>query len=404
MTRSRPLRLEQQHPKDATESSSPAPTGWSGEVNGQLVSVVIPCYNQAHFLGEAIESVLKQTYPHYEIVVVDDGSTDNTSELASHYERVHLIRQDNQGLSAARNTGIRHSEGEYLVFLDADDRLLPEALKAGLECFSAHPESALVAGYSKLIKADGSFHTTLNHQPSDEDPYVALLEKCHIAPPASGMYQRSVFEAVGGFKSGVDASADYEMYLRIARRFQVRRYDEAVAEYRMHGENMIRNSGLMLSSALTVLRSQRRFVKGDKRREAAYKSGIKYEQEHWGDPLVEQVRAQVQEGEWGRAVRGMRVLLRYYPQGLAMLVNGRRRLAWQLKHRNKQLRNRERQLQELRVTLQEERRKLGQARKQNQALVARERKLQRQLQEIQESETWRLLQKVNRVRARAFKK
>ena len=89
-----------------------------------LVSVVIPCYNQAHFLGEAIESVLAQTYPHLEIVVVDDGSTDNTGEVAARYPGVRYVRQENQGLAAARNTGLRHSSGDYLVFLDADDRLL----------------------------------------------------------------------------------------------------------------------------------------------------------------------------------------------------------------------------------------------------------------------------------------
>jgi glycosyltransferase involved in cell wall biosynthesis len=404
MTQSRPLHLEQQHPKDATESSSPAPTGWGGEVNGQLVSVVIPCYNQAHFLGEAIESVLKQTYPHYEIVVVDDGSTDNTSEVASHYERVHLIRQDNQGLSRARNTGIRHSEGEYLVFLDADDRLLPEALQAGLECFSAHAECAFVFGRFRYIAIDGKPLTAPASAPDRGNHYIGLLRGPYIAVPAMVMYRSFVFDTVGLFDPSVNATADYDLYFRIARKFPVQRHDRLVAEYRQHGANMTRNAALMLKGTLAVHRSQRKYVKKDRQYKEAYKAGQRFWHGWYGDPLVEQVRAQVQEGEWGRAVRGMRILLRYYPQGLAMLVNGRRRLAWQLERRNKQLRNRERQLQELRVTLQEERRKLRQARKQNQALVARERNLQRQLQEIQESETWRLLQKVNRVRARAFKK
>src|SRR5215212_9338337 len=130
-----------------------------------LVSVIIPCYNQAHFLGEAIESVLSQSYKNFEIIVVDDGSSDNTSEVASSYEEVRLVRQENRGLSAARNAGITHSEGEYLVFLDADDRLLPKALEAGLECFEAHPECALVAGHSKFIRADGSFIMVLKHEP-----------------------------------------------------------------------------------------------------------------------------------------------------------------------------------------------------------------------------------------------
>src|ERR671910_1122682 len=125
------------------------------EVVAGLVSVVIPCYNQAHFLGEAIESVLSQSYPHHEIVVVDDGSTDDTSEVASRYDGVRLVRQENRGLAGARNTGIRHSEGDYLVFLDADDRLLPEALRAGVECFESHPECAFVFGRFRYISVDG---------------------------------------------------------------------------------------------------------------------------------------------------------------------------------------------------------------------------------------------------------
>jgi glycosyltransferase involved in cell wall biosynthesis len=94
-----------------------------------LVSVVIPCYNQAHFLGEAIESVLAQTYRHYEIIVVDDGSPDTTSKVTSSYPAVRYLRQSNAGLSAARNAGMNVSRGQFLVFLDADDRLLEDALQ-----------------------------------------------------------------------------------------------------------------------------------------------------------------------------------------------------------------------------------------------------------------------------------
>lgn len=121
-----------------------------------LVSVIIPCYNQARFLGEAIESVLKQSYPHFEVVVVDDGSTDNTSEVASRYPGVRCIRQKNLGLAGARNTGIRRSRGSYLVFLDSDDRLLPSALEVGLKHLKAHPECAFVSGHWMLIGFDGA--------------------------------------------------------------------------------------------------------------------------------------------------------------------------------------------------------------------------------------------------------
>src|SRR5689334_574125 len=110
--------------------------------NLPLISVAIACYNQAHFLSCAIESVRAQSYQNLEIIVVDDGSQDNTAEVAKGYLGVHYIWQTNQGLSAARNTGLRHSRGDYLVFLDADDRLLPGALVAGLEYLSIHPDAA----------------------------------------------------------------------------------------------------------------------------------------------------------------------------------------------------------------------------------------------------------------------
>src|SRR5919112_554735 len=104
-----------------------------------LVSVIIPCYNHAHYLDQAIESVLNQSYRNFEIIVVDDGSTDETSVVASRYERVRLFQQENQGLSGARNRGLGEAKGEYVVFLDADDRLVPGALEAGLWGFEAPP-------------------------------------------------------------------------------------------------------------------------------------------------------------------------------------------------------------------------------------------------------------------------
>src|SRR5215217_1494790 len=97
-----------------------------------LISVIIPCYNQAKYLGEAIESVLGQTYRNFEIIVVDDGSTDDTVEVAGSYGEVECVEQENRGLAEARNAGVRASKGEYLVFLDADDRLLARAFEAGV--------------------------------------------------------------------------------------------------------------------------------------------------------------------------------------------------------------------------------------------------------------------------------
>src|SRR5215211_2313466 len=157
-----------------------------------LVSVVIPCYNQAHFLSEAIESVLAQSHPNFEIIVVDDGSTDDTSEIAARYPEVRLVRQENKGLSGARNAGLAHSEGEYVVFLDADDRLLPEALEAHLEHLEAHPECAFVSGPCRRIAADGSPLPTPLRRHIEGDHYLVLLHRCYIWPPAVVMFRRAI--------------------------------------------------------------------------------------------------------------------------------------------------------------------------------------------------------------------
>src|SRR5919107_4763688 len=169
------------------------------EVVAGLVSVVIPCYNQAHFLGEAIESVLAQSHLRFEIVVVDDGSTDDTAEVAACYPGVRCVRQDNRGLSAARNSGLRHSEGEYVVFLDADDRLLPEALATGLECLKSYPECAFASGRYRFIASDGSFLKQPRERLVEKDSYVALLQRNYIGVPAVVIYRRAVFASIGGF-------------------------------------------------------------------------------------------------------------------------------------------------------------------------------------------------------------
>jgi glycosyltransferase involved in cell wall biosynthesis len=122
------------------------------ERHANLVSVVIPCYNQAYFLGEAIESVLSQSYRQFEVVVVDDGSTDNTSEVASRYARAGVRLNP----SVARNRGLGVAKGKYVVFLDSDDKLLPQALEVGVRELKARPACAFVVGHQRLIRADAS--------------------------------------------------------------------------------------------------------------------------------------------------------------------------------------------------------------------------------------------------------
>ncbi|MEX0882819.1 MAG: glycosyltransferase family A protein, partial [Cyclobacteriaceae bacterium] len=126
------------------------------ELNLQVVSIIIPCYNHGAYLSDAIESCLKQTYQAIEIIVVDDGSTDNTPEVAQLYPNVKYIYQENQGLSSARNTGIKRSKGGFLVFLDADDLLFEDAINCNIGHLLKEPEMAFVSGGHQVSTKDKS--------------------------------------------------------------------------------------------------------------------------------------------------------------------------------------------------------------------------------------------------------
>jgi|SRR5919108_3865437 glycosyltransferase involved in cell wall biosynthesis len=281
-----------------------------------LVSVIIPCYNQAHFLTDAIESVLRQTYPHFEIIVVDDGSTDGTSETASRYPKLRCIKQQNQGLSAARNTGFQSSRGSYLVFLDSDDRLLPNALEAGLKSFKAHPESAFVYGHLRHIAADGSHLWTPEQVCVEKDHCLELLQRDYIWTPGVVMYRRDIFASVLGFDTLIDACADCDLNVRIARDWPAYCHGELILEYRKHGANMSRNPALMLKTALVANRSQSKYVKGNKRLEHASKVGKRVAQDYFGSRLVAKVHAHITSREWKQAMHGLLTLLRYDPRRL----------------------------------------------------------------------------------------
>jgi glycosyltransferase involved in cell wall biosynthesis len=281
-----------------------------------LVSVIIPCYKQAHFLSEAIESVLRQTYRNVETIVIDDGSPDNTSEVAARYAEVKCVRQENRGLSGARNRGIAESKGEYLVFLDADDRLLPHALETNLRCLLDHPECAFSCGHRVDIAADGTPLPTNLWPCVDSEHYLHLLRRNYIGPPAVVMYRRWVFNEVGLFDEKRNAAEDWDMYLRIARLHPIHCHHRVIVEYRIHSTSMSRKPAMMLSACSSVLRAQKKYVKGNSKYEEAYKAGYKHVREIDGEKLVNQIRKQVRAGDWLGASFNVRILIRYYPTGV----------------------------------------------------------------------------------------
>lgn len=283
------------------------------------VSVIIPSYNQAHFLPEAIESVLAQTHPHVDIVVVDDGSTDNTQQVADRYPGTRCVRQSNAGLSAARNTGIRRSNGDYLVFLDADDRLLPGALQAGLDALRSHPAAALVFGHYRHIDVEGALLPTPVLQGDVRDHYAAMLRTNYVGMLATALYRREVFEHVSAFDVSLPACEDYDLNLRITRQFPAHCHGGVVAEYRRHGSNMTRELPRMLASAMTVAGRQRWHARGEEQ-QLAYDVGLHFWQDYFGTPLARELASSLTAGHWRQAAPGLLALARYHPRGLRLVA------------------------------------------------------------------------------------
>jgi glycosyltransferase involved in cell wall biosynthesis len=282
-----------------------------------LVSVVIPCYNYARFLDQAIQSALDQNYPAIEIVVVNDGSTDDPAAVVARFPMVQFVTQENRGLAAARNTGLAHCKGDLVVFLDADDRLLPEAIVTGARLLEANPALGFAVGYSTLISGDGLAQPTVNKPGCEgDDAYVSLLRRNTIRNPGTVLFRRQIVETVGGFAPGVDACADYALYLRISRSYPVVFHDVVVSEYRRHSENMSNNSAEMLRQALCVLRRQRSYLVTRARRQA-FRDGIRNIRIYYGEQLVTQIRMRIRKrSEWGQLLRDLGVLIRCHPAGV----------------------------------------------------------------------------------------
>lgn len=281
------------------------------------VSVVIPCFAQAHFLGDAIESALGQTHPAHEILVVDDGSPDNVREVVGRYPGVRCLSQPNQGLSAARNRGLGESTGDFIVFLDADDRLLPHAFATGLAAFANRPGCAFVWGYRRLIDAAGQ--PVADHQ--DRPPafgrarYVDLLRENIIGPPVVVMFRRAVVEQVGGFLIEPRCCEDYELYLRLVRSHEAWGHQQVIAEYRIHDANTSRNHAAMLAGNLIALARQAAFTGSDPKLRRALRIGRRIAHErHDGGPRLSALSRSVRSGHWREALRGGAVLLLRYPR------------------------------------------------------------------------------------------
>lgn len=187
-----------------------------------LVSVIIPTYNRERCIAEAIDSVLAQTYGQFELIVVDDGSTDATGDLLqSRVDRMRVIRMDgNQGPAAARNRGIAAAAGDLIAFLDSDDLWLPEKLSVQVRFFSDHPGCRVCQTEELWIRNGVRVNPMRKHAKHSGWIFTQCLPRCIVSPSAV-MLHRTVFDRVGLFDESMPACEDYDLWLRIAPLYEI---------------------------------------------------------------------------------------------------------------------------------------------------------------------------------------
>ncbi|MDQ6786005.1 MAG: glycosyltransferase [Acidobacteriota bacterium] len=207
------------------------------------VSIVIPTFNYARFISQAIDSVLQQTFENVEIVVVDDGSTDETREtLAGYGARIKAVFQQNKGVSAARNTGVKNSTGDLIAFLDADDVWLSTKLEKQVRCFSENDgEVGFVHCGIQEFDAQGNVLDEFCGEVAEG--WVAnellLLQPVVVGPGSTTILKREIFDQIGGFDERriLSASEDWEFCYRAAKVCKLKFVPEILVRYRNHGEN-----------------------------------------------------------------------------------------------------------------------------------------------------------------------
>jgi glycosyltransferase involved in cell wall biosynthesis len=218
------------------------------------VSVIVPTYNSAHFLSAAIQSVLAQSYRDFELIVVDDGSRDHTPRVvASFGDRVRYLRQENAGVSVARNRGIAESSGRYVAFLDADDTWMPSKLQRQRDALEAEPTRRLC--YSAFEVVDEKLSAIeIRRSRRQGSALEDLLTRGNVVGSiCTVMCERALIDEVGGFDVTLSQCADWDLWIRIAARTEFIYLDEPLATYRQHGQSMSRQVRLLENDSLRLL-------------------------------------------------------------------------------------------------------------------------------------------------------
>jgi len=222
------------------------------------VSVIVPTYNRANLIGEAIDSVLSQTFGDFELIVVDNYSTDNTESVVKSYldKRIRYYKNHNHGLvSVSRNFGIEKSGGEYIAFLDDDDLWLPQKLEKQLLLMDSHRELGLVYSDRHSIDSNGNLvgETCFRSVKPFRGHVFNELIVVNFIPQLTVLVRRQVLDMVGAFNLKYKIAQDYDLWLRIAVRYPIDFTEEPLAEYRIHGGSISGDHRLSIYENIQVV-------------------------------------------------------------------------------------------------------------------------------------------------------
>lgn len=299
------------------------------KMHNVLVSIVIPCYNQARFLRDAVNSALAQSYESLEVIVVNDGSTDNIAEQMAPYQndaRVKFFSQENRGLGAARNYGIQNAGGEFLKFLDADDSLTPNAIAKQRALFDARaaqdPQLGFVYCDINHVDAQGkefsSYSVANMRRVLDGDLFPSLLIGGYF-PPMTVLIAKRVLEHVGGFNETMPGTADWELWLRVTAEGWTGAFlPERLANYRSHDANMSSDRARMAAQerdalVAIVTRYPQRTAEAI---HALHQEHMRVDRDsEWARQTLEQQKQEIQAMQRAlntRGVRAVRMLERWF--------------------------------------------------------------------------------------------
>lgn len=225
-----------------------------------LVSVIIPTYNRAKFVTEAVESVLNQTYSNIEIIIVDDGSTDNTREVLGEYQgKIKYVYQNERGeRSKARNDGFRHSRGEYIAFLDSDDLWLPTKIEKQVKVLNEEPDVAVVYVRVQFVDVNGDpYRGEICWDALEcrrKSLYEDLMTHNVIGAPSAVMVRRSCLNSVGLFDESMVTCEDLDLWRRLAQHCAFYKIDLPLVKFRVHTENTQGKFSMMAKGYETIMR------------------------------------------------------------------------------------------------------------------------------------------------------